>query len=133
MEYVEILRARRVLFWYGASLLGLLLIIVLSMTTAKGGVHGESGGTPLSTLLLVSALGAWIVATCVSPGLNAEAATIPIAWTRPMPRDAVAWRFVAVDVGAIIIGYGVLFAYIVASFAMFGLLGHVRVNPEWLV
>jgi hypothetical protein len=122
MEYVEILRARRVLTWYALCLLGLLALIVVSVYAAKGQAefHSGHGTVPISDVLLGCSFGAWIVATCVAIGLNAEGLTIPIAWTRPTSRDGVAWRFVAVDLATIVIGYAFLFVLCLVFFALFG-------------
>ena len=68
MEYVEILRARRVLLWYGVCLLGLLALVVLSVYAAKSGsIHVDHAAANVSTIVRVCTLGAWIVTTSVAP------------------------------------------------------------------
>jgi len=134
MQYVEILRARRVLIWYGGVLLALFALAVISIYGGNG--HGQlrhDGGTDnISGLLMGCAVGAWIVTTCVAGGLNAETATLPITWTRPISRHTIAWRFVAVDVAAIVIGYAFLLALLLAFLAIFGAFGQIVLDGREL-
>lgn len=126
MHYVEMLRARRVLFWYGIVLLGMLLILIVTVLSSKSAHFENHSGVPFSGVLGGAVLGAWIVTTCVAPGLNAEGMTIPITWTRPLSRTLIAWRFVLVDFAAIAIGYTMLVAAILICFTVFGLLPQMR-------
>jgi hypothetical protein len=130
MEYVEILRARRVLTWYCGILLAALLVSVISVYSGHSHMTGPPGAIPLSDLLKGCAFGAIIVATCVAPGLNAESNTLPITWTRPMSRAAIAWRYIAVDAVTIVIGYVFATVIALAFLASFGLLGNVTVDGD---
>lgn len=131
MEYVQILRSQRVLLWYAGILLSLLLLVVFSI---YAGSHGEletgaGGGPHLSHLLQGCMLGAFIVATCVAPGLfGAESTTTPIIWTRPMARDAIAWRYVAVDLLTIAVSYVIALVVCLLFLASFGALRLVTVD-----
>jgi hypothetical protein len=120
MEYIEILRARRVLTWYAGFLLAGLIVEALAFYLGHG--HNESNGTvAFSALVGAAAIGGFFIATLVVPGLSAEAAhTTPLIFTRPAPRDAIAWRFVAVDAAAILIGYLLLVVAMVAGIAVIG-------------
>jgi hypothetical protein len=133
MEYVEILRARRVLFWYTLALLGALVITALSAYGGHADMRNGGGTLDFWMLELGCAMGAFIVATCVAPGLIAEASTVGITWTRPAPRARIAWRFIAVDFLAIVLGYAILLAVVLAFFALFGLLHVVHFGPRDLV
>ena len=129
MEYVELLRARRVLTWNCGLLLAALIIAVLSVYSGHAEMKGSvPSAIALSHLLKGCAFGAIVVATGVAPGLNAESSTFAIAWTRPMSRAAIAWRYIAVDALTIVVGYVYLLVIILAGFACFGLLGHVVVD-----
>jgi hypothetical protein len=132
VEYVEILRARRVLFWYTAALLGCFVLTVISVYSRHAHVTG--GGEPnghenLSVIVAAATFGALIVATFLATGLNAEHATTAIIWTRPRSRETIAWRYIAVDLAAILAAYVILLAFIVAGLALFGLLQQVWFDP----
>ncbi|HEX3551483.1 MAG TPA: hypothetical protein VHT53_13950 [Candidatus Elarobacter sp.] len=129
MQYVEILRARRVLFWYTALLLGLLVIFAISL--ANGHTEIPRAQIPLNTILLSCAVGGYGIATAVSTGLLCEAATVPITWTRPVPRALIAWRFVAVDLVAIALGYAVMLAFVFACLALVKVLHSVAITPAY--
>ncbi len=130
MEYVEILRARRALTWYCGVLLAVLIVTVISVYSGHSQMTGAPGAVPLSVLLKGCAFGAIIVATCVACGLNAESSTLAIAWTRPMSRAAIAWRYIAVDAVTIVIGYAFAIFIALAFLAAFGLLGHVTIDGD---
>jgi hypothetical protein len=130
MEYVEILRARRVLTWYCGTLLAVLAIAVLSVYSGHSQMHGSVGPIHLSDLLKGCAFGAIIVATCMAPGINAESSTLAIAWTRPMSRTAIAWRYIAVDAVTIVLGYAFAVFIALAFLAAFGLIGNVGVDGD---
>ncbi len=128
MYYVELLRARRVLFWYTISVFGLVALIGISVLGGHGNIE-DAGTIPLSELLLACTVGAYVVATIVSTSLISESATLPITWTRPVPRDRIAWTFVAIDLATILAGYLVIVAAVLVCLAIFGLLGAVQVTP----
>jgi len=127
MYYVELMRARRVLFWYTIIVFGLAAIVAVSAITSHGSTHIVQ--LPLADILLACVVGAYVVATILSTGLVSEASTLPITWTRPVPRQWIAWSFVGVDVAAILAGYLVTVAAVLACFAADGLIGYVRVTP----
>ncbi|HZX67624.1 MAG TPA: hypothetical protein VFE70_02015 [Candidatus Elarobacter sp.] len=130
MEYVEILRARRVLTWYCAVLLAALAITAVSMVSGHAHVGGGHPSIALSAILSGCAFGAMIVATCVAPGLNAESNTLAIAWTRPVPRPSIVLRYIAVDVAAIIVAYAYTFAIVLAFCALLGFFGHIFADAD---
>lgn len=126
MQYVEMLRARRVLTWYCGILLAVFVIVALSFYSGHSHISGsEEPVQLLSDILRICAFGAMIVATCMAPGLNAESSTLAITWTRPAPRAAIAWRYIAVDAVTIVIAYVFTVAVALAFLAMFGAAGHV--------
>ena len=127
MEYVEIQRARRVLFWYTVSLLGLFVLTAIAVYSSHPHVSGggPNGHQDLSSFVGAAVFGALIVATVLATGLNAEHATTAIIWTRPRSRESIAWRYIAVDFAAILAAYAILLAFIIGGMALFGALQYV--------
>jgi hypothetical protein len=79
----------------------------------------------------VASVAALIVATLLAPGLSAEASnTTALIWTRPAPRDAIAWRFVGVDVAAILVAYAIMIVAILIGIAIVGGLPALRFEPD---
>ncbi|HEY6235600.1 MAG TPA: hypothetical protein VIW69_10910, partial [Candidatus Elarobacter sp.] len=129
MEYVEILRARRILIWYTAILVAGLVITAISFYAGHGH-NGNHGNLPFSMLASGAGIGALLIATLVAPGLSAEAAnTTALIWTRPAPRDEVAARFFGIDVAAILIGYVILLLAMVTGVAILGALPIITFDP----
>lgn len=131
MHYVELLRARRCLTWYCGVLLGVFALVAFSMLTGHGEVHGRGdhpSSIPLADVVSICAFGVMIVATCMAPGLNAESATTAITWTRPAPRDAIAWSYIAIDVLTMLIAYAFNVALVLAFLALFGLIDLVQLD-----
>ncbi len=120
MEYVQILRARRILTWFVGFLIVGLVIEAISFYAGHG--HNENDGpVPFSSLAGVASIAALIIATFVASGLSAEASnTTALIWTRPVPRDVIGARFVAVDVAAIVLGYVIMLVAIVVGIAIIG-------------
>jgi hypothetical protein len=124
MEYVEILRARRHLIWFTAILGASFLLTLITALTG----HLHSGGEltalviPVQYLEGICFFGALIIASFVAPGLHAEHTTLALTWTRPTPRATIAWRFIAVDlaamlIGALVVGVVILLQLLVAGIA----------------
>ena len=128
MEYVEILRARRVLFWYTAVLLGGFVLTAIAIYSSHH-VNGGLNGHDLSAFVGAASFGALIVATFLATGLNAEHATTAIIWTRPQSRETIAWRYIAVDFAAILAAFAILLAFILGGMALFGVLSLVWFDP----
>jgi hypothetical protein len=131
MEYVEILRARRVLMWFAVALAGTICLNLLSLSR-HAHVSGPTGGhhLPLSAILVGSAFIGFILASCVAPGLSSEGNTTAISWTRPMSRDVIAWRYVAVDLAAIAIGYAAFVAVALGIIAFYGFQGAIAIDGD---
>ena len=129
MEYVEILRARRILTWYTGLIVAGLIIEAISYYAGHG--HNEQSGNQSFHMLAAGAgVAALIIATLVAPGLSAEAAnTTALIWTRPAPRDAIAARFIAIDVAAILIGYAVTLVAMIIGVAIVGGLPVLTFDP----
>jgi hypothetical protein len=128
MHYVELMRARRVLIGYGIAQLAIVALTALSMLAGPGHVHTDFkvGSAPVilsSSVITVCMFGALIVATLMIPGLNAEAATTPIIWTRPTPRDTIAWRYVAIDLATIFVAF---LATVACAYVVLAIVGVVK-------
>lgn len=129
MHYVEIMRSRRVLFWYTVILVGMTAIMAASVVGRHGTID-DAGPIPLGVILLVCAVGGYVVATIVATGLMSELGTLPITWTRPVPRDRIAWSFIAIDLATILIGYAVLVAVVLVCMALLGVIGYVYAGHQ---
>ncbi|MDP9106271.1 MAG: hypothetical protein M3N49_10110, partial [Candidatus Eremiobacteraeota bacterium] len=129
MEYVEILRAKRILTWYTGVLIVGLIIEAISFYASHA--HNEQNGNlPFNMLAAGAGIGALLIATLVAPGLSSEAAnTTALIWTRPAPRDAIAARFIGIDVAAILIGYAILLAAMIVGVAIVGGLPALTFDP----
>jgi hypothetical protein len=135
MHYVEMMRARRVLVGFGIALLSIVALTALSVlagpTHIHADIHMDSAPTILSgNIVGVCIFGALIVATLMIPGLSAEAATTPIVWTRPTPRDTIAWRYVAIDLATIFVAFLATIACAFVVFAIVGVSKYVVYDPR---
>jgi len=129
MEYVEILRARRILTWYTGLLIAGLIIEAISFYAGHG--HNDGTGTvAFSSLAGAATVAALIIATLLAPGLSAESSnTTALIWTRPVPRDAIASRIIAVDFVAIVIAYAIMLVAMLVGVAIVGVFLHVTFEP----
>ena len=101
MEYVEMLRARRVLTWYGGIVLALLALgLALAFKDGPPQIqmsHDMNPRIPFGAILAGSAFGPLILAAFLAVCFDAEYKTVAITWTRPLSRLAIAGRYLAVD------------------------------------
>jgi hypothetical protein len=124
MEYVEFLRVRGLAKWplicLGAGLL-LALLFGHSTTVSVNGTDGSRIATvasgmsvPLAALAPVAMFFAAIFGSIIGTSLNREYCLRDIAWTKPLPRSAVALRYLLIDAAGIVLmyllGYAVLAA-----------------------
>jgi hypothetical protein len=129
MEYVQILRARRILTWYTGLLIAGLVIEAISYYSGSHR-NTQDGSVGFHLLAAGAGVAALIIATLVAPGLSAEAAnTTALIWTRPVPRDAIAARFIGIDIAAILIGYVITLAAIMIGITIVGGLREVTYDP----
>jgi len=133
VEYVEILRARRALTWYTGLLIAGLVIEAISFYAGHG--HNQNNGTlEFANLAGAASFAALIIATLLAPGLSAEAShTAALIWTRPAPRDAIAARFVGVDVTAILIAYVIMLVAMIVGIAVVGGLPVLTFDPPLIL
>ena len=95
MQYVELLRARRALIWYGAILFSFVALgLVLAFKDGPPRIHmspGSHSSIPFEFILAGGAIGPLILAAFLAVGLDAEYKTAAITWTRP-PSETVRAR-----------------------------------------
>ena len=130
MAYVEMLRARRVLVCFAIILAVILVLVLLS---GRHHVMIDHNAIPLSAILGAASIGPMLVVAFLASGLNAEHATTAILWTRPLARAAIAWRYVAVDMGALVVAYALTLVAALAGMASLGVLSWVQADAHSLV
>ena len=123
MEYVEMLRARRVLTWYGGIIFA-MLAIGLSLAFKDGPPNiqmsrAQNPMIPLDAVLAGCAFAPLIIVAFLGVGLDAEYKTTAIAWTRPFSRYVLALRYMAVDGSAMIVAW--LIALVAAFIPIYAL------------
>jgi hypothetical protein len=125
MEYVELLRARRLLTWYGGILFVLLALgLALAFKDGPPVVHmngATQGSIPLGAILAGSAFGAVVLAAFMAVAFDAEFKTAAIIWTRPMSRMAIVARYLAVDAATLIAAWLITFAVVLIALTAVGL------------
>jgi hypothetical protein len=132
MEYVEILRTRRVLFWFAVSLLATLVLNVLSFghIHSDGDMPSHGSHVPFSAFLVAATVISYIMVACVAPGLSNESNTIAISWTRPIARAAIAWRYIAVDFATIAVCFCVALGAILLAIWAYGFAGAIKMDAD---
>jgi hypothetical protein len=128
MEYAEFLRVRRSLAWH-LGVVGLLTLAALmfghhaTITIDGGGGSSRiaSGmSVPFMALVPIGMFFAAIYASSAGTSLNREFTVRDIAWTKPVPRSALALRYIAVDVAAVSLVYVVTMLAIVVALLRWG-------------
>jgi hypothetical protein len=128
MEYVEFLRVRRSLTWH-LGILGLLTLAVLvfghhtSITIDDGESASRVAAgmsVPLMALAPIAMFFAAIYASTAGTSLNREFMVRDLAWTKPIARNALALRYIAVDLAAVALVYALSLLAILAALTKFG-------------
>jgi len=109
MTYVEVLRARRLVFWIAAIVALQVVLAVWSLLSSHGHVDRPSA-IPMTWLLAIGGIGPLIAASFLGGNISAEGTTLAILWTRPATRTAIAWRYFAVDAVAMLLAYLIVLA-----------------------
>jgi len=138
MTYAQVLRLRRALLVYGTVVGGLFLIVVLfgHLPNATFDVETTFGhhatksvsSINLSGLLFFTGWVTIIFATVISTSLNRENDGVEMVWTKPIARGRLAFWYIALDFGAILVAYAFAVALCVLALASFGLLKYVSVD-----
>jgi len=129
MEYVAILRARRILTWY-AVVFGLLVALglVLAFKDGPPSVQMSRDANPMipfDALLVGSLFAPVILAAFFAVGLDAEHKTIAIAWTRPLARLSIAARYVGVAFLGMLAAWIFTAVVVLLSLVILGLVQYV--------
>jgi len=130
MAYVEMLRVRRTLAWYGAIAAIVTATALLGILGNPHDMHivvgdGASGSAPSPTAVFVLTCGYFtaIVSTILGPSLNRENDGVEIVWTKPLAREWIALRYMLVD------AVGLLAAFAIAVTAI-GLIVHFALRTH---
>jgi len=125
------LRLRKALTIYAGVVGAVFFLILIPTHWPNATVHNDTNGSvPLSILLLVGFC-AIIFGTAVSTSLNRENDGVEMVWTKPIARDRLAMRYIALDLAAIAVAFVVALVLAVLVFASFGMLGAIRADEGW--
>ena len=128
MEYVEMLRARRVLTWYGGIVFA-LLALGLALAFKDGGPHirmsGARPNVPFDAIVAGAAFGPMILAAFLAVCFDAEYKTAAITWTRPLSRMGIALRYLAVDAAAMIAAWLLTILAVLICLVVLGLASYI--------
>ena len=130
MEYVELLRVRRTLRNYAIVLLAGFALAAIGILSSAHSDHSVIGVIHVSDLVVGAMFGALLTGTIVACGLQAEWSTTAITWTRPRPREAIAWGYLAVDFGAIVAAFVMTLLFALAVVSLFGALPNLQFDGE---
>jgi hypothetical protein len=133
MEYVEMLRARRVLTWYGGIIFTLLALgLIVGFKEARPHIQ-MSGATihiEFSAILAGAAFGPLILAAFLAVCFDAEYKTVAITWTRPLSRLRIAGRYLMVDAATMIVAWLLTLAAVLICMAVLGLTRYLTFGPN---
>ena len=134
MHYVELMRARRALIWYGGILFSCVALgLALAFKDGPPKIqmsHASNPMIPIQYIIAGSAFGPLILAAFMAVGLDAEYKTVAIAWTRPVSRLAIALRYVAVDVGTLLAAWAITLAAAFTVIFAIGIGKYLVVGPH---
>lgn len=156
MEYVEFLRVRKafVIFAVGYAVLMAIVVgtifagihsanhaqIVIDGDGAHGGTHGESFATatahlriPFGVLFGIAAYGAIVFATVLATSLNKERDGLAYVFVKPISREALALRYVAIDAAGIVLTFAYTLVVVeLVPLALLGFLGRTYFDASAL-
>ena len=103
------LRVRRTLTWF-VGIVFALLAIGLALTFKDGQPrimmsHDAHPAIPFGWIVGGASFAPLLITAFLGARLDAEYKTTAIAWTRPVSRLAIAWRYIAIDVGAMVVAW----------------------------
>jgi hypothetical protein len=134
VEYVEMLRARRALTWYGAILFACVALgLALAFKDGPPRIqmsHESNPQIPVQFLIAGAAFGPLILAAFLAVGLDAEFKTVAITWTRPISRFAIALRYVAIDGGALLAAWVITLVAVFATIFAIGIAKYLVIGPQ---
>ncbi|MGP6158028.1 MAG: hypothetical protein ACLPYS_11100 [Vulcanimicrobiaceae bacterium] len=159
MAYLEFLRVRTRLLWFGGILLAVIAVALVSAHSghlhvqagpsnvnvlgdddlSAAGAHagrgarhaaGLAGGIPVDPLLLLAGFMALIFASIVGPSLNREWDTLDFSWTQPISRVKLALVYMSVDAAGIACAFLFAFCCTLVPFAANGWLSLVAVQSD---
>jgi len=137
VSYVQFLRLRKALFIYFPIIGGLFLCGVLlphvpgtTLDFGDGPGHGKTPSIPLSFVFFIAAWCAIIFATVVSTSLNKEYDGVEMVWTKPISRERLALRYIALDLVAIVVAFASVAALYLLAVLLLGLGKYLAVDAR---
>ncbi len=125
MEYVAMLRGRRVLTWYGTIFLALTALgLALAFKDGPPRMQMSRGSNPMipfEFILAGAAFAPVLLASFLAVGLDAEYKTAAITFTRPLSRALIALRYLAVDGGSMIAAWLITLAVVLITIFVLGI------------
>src|SRR5579872_3696274 len=115
MSYIEMMWARKMFTWFA----GISIVLGLISLAATRSIHATAGHPhehvfTLSGIFSASGYVACIMATMLTATLNRDRDHLAYMWTRPIPRERIAFSYMIVDVATIVLAYAVIAVLIVA-------------------
>jgi len=122
MYYVQLLRLRKALTWFGAAITAVALLIVITMHLphAETDLSAAKGTIPLSVLFLGASLIAILFATICGTSLNQENEGVEMVWAKPIARERLAFEYMLCDLAAIVTAFVYGLILILLVFASLG-------------
>lgn len=137
MIYVEYLRSRRLLMWWTVGI-ALFLTVPFYLEIAHLGEiraqiahsasRGSLGRAPLSVIVAGCVFFAYIFASIIGSSLGREKATLPIAWTKPVPRELAALAVSAIDLLAVLAAAAI--AFVLCMVLSLPIAGYQMIEPD---
>jgi hypothetical protein len=129
MVYLEFLRVRRRVVVLLAIVAALLALVVVSAGHANLDVNGQQqhvGNIPLAAIIIGAGFVAGAFANFLGASLNSFSDTLPNLWTKPVRREEMALRVIAVDLGAILVVWAGTLALALCAIAALRVYGHLQ-------
>lgn len=135
MEYVEFRRARKSLTIFAFVAVGLLILVFVGnaiWSVGHGGVTHVR--VSLGSIFGIAGYCAIVCATALSTSLSKENDGVDFVFTKPISREHLALRYMAIDAGAILIAFVGACVVAFGTLAALGLLGHLTSDgqPYWI-
>jgi hypothetical protein len=129
MAYVELLRLRKALMWYGGVFVVSFIVFFLAIHAPGADVSsgkGDQGAIPLGIIIAGLAWCPMVLGTVLGVSLNRENEGVEMVWTKPIARERLALSYILVDLGAIAVAYFISIAFVLLVLATLAAMGHVH-------
>jgi hypothetical protein len=130
MAYVELLRLRTALMWYGGIFVVAYIVFFLAVhapgSNINEGGSGDRGQIPLGIIVAGLAWCPMVLATVLGLSLNRENDGVEMVWTKPIARERLALSYILVDLGAIVVAYLISIVFVLFALWTLAAMGHVH-------